>query len=328
MSHKSILSLFLVFSFCFSPSVAQEPNATSGPTPVGIVSSVYGDAHIKRKDSKDFADRAYWLSLLYPQDILETKDNSKIVVTYFHDRAKWVLEPGAKARVEHDRLDSDDVFKDRIRAKPAAASEQSFEVPRSLLTPISQASGLEAKKGDIAKEDVYLSAYVDTAVYPPEFHWAPNSLSNYKLLLYGMSGEFLHSFPVEGEDFSYPAGASAPFRMTKGQLYFWEVVDRDNNILVGKYPFSPMTQLHISEVERYRRLLNDSEQSTQVDLLLVLVRHRALDKYLHLLQEMDKKDPGNPIIENALAQAYLQRGTPAHALQILKTKAPSSIGQP
>ena len=319
MSHNSILkSLLLMFFFCLIPSGAQEPTTKSGPTPVGIVSSVYGDAKIKRKDSKKFTDRAHWLTLLYPQDVLETKADSKVVVTYFHDRSKWVLEPEAMARVEHEKLESDNVFKDRVRAKAAGSTEQSFGAPLSLFTPISDPSALEARKGDMAKEDVYLSGYVDTAVYPPAFHWAPNSLSDYKLLLYGMSGEFLHSFPAQEEDFSYPAGASAPFRMTKGQIYFWEVVDRDNNTLVGKYPFSPMTKIHISEIQRYQKLLNDSEQSTQVDLLLVLVQHRALDKYLHLLQKMNKRDPDNPIIENALAQAYLQRGTPAHALEILK----------
>lgn len=316
--YSSLLKLFLFLYLCLLvPASAEEP-IRSQPTPVGIVSAIYGDAQIKRADSKDFAEQAYWLSVLYPRDILRTQNDAKVVVTYFHDRSKWVLDPGAMARVQHDKLDSDDVYKEKIRTKPSPRSEQSFTVPQALFTPISQASGLEAKRQDVSKENVYLSAYVDTAVYPPVFHWAPNSLSDYKLLLYGMSGEFLHSFSVKEEDFSYPADSTAPFRLTKGQLYFWEVVDRDNNILVAKYPFSPMTKVHTKEIDRYQNLVKEADQSTKVDLLLVLVQHKALDKYLHLLQLMDKQDPNNPIIKNALAQAYLQRGTPAHALEALE----------
>jgi hypothetical protein len=282
---------------------------------------VQGKAWLKSA-SQNSSEGVLNLTLLYPEDILETEADGKLTVTYFHDRTKWSVLPEAMAKVEHHKLNGDSVYRDRVVKVKALSSELAFEVPNALFKSLSESdvSQTQASEGGLFQEEVHLSGYVDTGVYPPVFHWAPNTMSDYSLSLFDDSGKFLHAFDVEDEDFAYPAGQTAPFQMTKGKTYLWQVTDVDGNVLVQKYPFAPLTRIQIQEIRRYQHGLVGHDTSTQVDLLLVLAQVGALDKYLHLLSQMLEADPTNLQIQTALARAYLQRKAPSHALKTLGIK--------
>ena len=197
-----------------------------------------------------------------------------------------------------------------------------IEIPYILMRPLDKSDFYLLDKGltSLDKEKAFLAAYVDTAVYPPQFHWAPSSNQGpYKLAVFNQNDEFLHEFQVQGEDFRYPPRWKAPFRLTKGSVYYWQVTNQDDDIVVRKYPFMPLTQILIKDIAMKEQALERNwSEAAETQLFLTLVQRKAVDKYLHLLQDMEQREPNNPLIQRALVRAYLTKGTQAHAARALQ----------
>lgn len=314
-----LIAILTVFWTLGQPTLAEDQMRVTGQTPVAIVSSTQGPSlQITRKGS-DQKKPLYWLDVLYSGDVVHGGESSNLTITYFHDRSKWALQGPAEAEVRRQKLSSDGLFTDHIREQESSKGviSQPFQVASLLTEPVPTSSLGQADPDNLATEKVQLSAYADVGIYPPVFRWAPNSMSNYQLSIYDEKGQFLHSFDVKEQSFDYPHHSQAPLRLTKGATYFWQVEDVDENDIVNKYPFSPLTRLQIKELNRYQHLLAEDDKATYVDLYLAQLQHGALDKYLHLLERMNKIDSNNPRLKTLLAGAYLKRGAPNHAQQQL-----------
>ncbi len=319
ISHCLVM-LFLLL-FLSTSARAQDSQELSQNPPVAIVALSQGHCEV-RSTGGDWRP-AFWLTPLFPEDELQTHDNGKLVVGYFHDQHREVVQAGTEARVGFRTLAklSDDGAVEVQRPKDRSVSE--IPIPYLLLRKLDKREFEQANQENaLEREETFLSSHVKSEAFPPVFHWRDTGAASYQLQLFNEWDEFIFEKSVTENRYKYPY--QPDFNLAKNSLYKWQVTDDQNNIVVRKYPFVLLTTLHAREVERAEKRYAELERTGKVtqaddtDLFLLYVQRKMIDKYLHQLQKMRDKDPQNPMIYRALVRAYLSKGAPAHALQALE----------
>lgn len=318
-------SLLVLISslFLFQPVLAQDTKELSDTPPVAIVALSQGVADIKHPDG-DWTP-AYWLTLVRPEDQLRTEADGKIVLTFFHDYHREVIEPDTEGKVGF-RSASKTAGNGEIRQdRPKDRGVSEIPIPYLLIRQLNAQEFAEAdKEGELEREKTFLSSYVKAEAFPPVFVWRDTGAQEYKLQLFNEWDEFLFETETPETRFKYPYQGN--FQLAKNSLYKWQVTDESDQIVVRRYPFVLLTTLHARELERaekrFERLEKEGKatQADQTDLFLLYVQRRMIDKYLHTLERMAKQDYENPVIHRGLVRAYLAKGCPAHAWQSLETE--------
>lgn len=322
---KLIQRLLYSIIFIVVPSVAmaQDSQELSNNPPVAIVALSKGTAQIKKPDG-DWAP-AYWLTLVHPEDKLRTADGAKLIVTYFHDQHREVVEPKTEAKLGFRALEKISGGGSVRKESPKDRSVSEIPIPYLLVRGLTRKEFAGAEESGVyERENTFLSSYVKAEAFPPVFNWSNTGSPSYKLQLFNEWDEFLFETQTKETRFKYPYQAN--FQLAKNSLYKWQVTDSNDQIVVRKYPFVILTTLHARELESAEKRYNNlkaagkATQADQTDLFLLYVQRKMIDKYLHTLEDMAKQDHQNPVIHRGLVRAYLAKGAPAHALRSLETE--------
>ena len=324
MRHHLFLTLCGLCLALFSGSVsAQDSEELSKNPPVAIIALAQGQAAIQRP-GEDWKP-AYWLTLVRPEDQIRTADSSKLVLTYFHDYHREVVDPDTTGKVGFRALSKVSSQGQIRQDNPKDRGVTEIPIPYLLIRQLNKKEFEGAQdQGEFERENTFLSSYVKAEAFPPVFVWSDTGTSKYKLQLFNEWDEFLYETETSDTRFKYPYRSD--FQLAKNSLYKWQVTDADDRIVVRKYPFIILTTLHARELERaekrYDNLLaaGKATQADQTDLFLLYVQRKMIDKYLHSLEKMAQQDQQNPMIHRGLVRAYLAKGAPAHAWQSLQTE--------
>jgi len=317
---KSLFSVaMMLLVLCLGmPSVAQD----SSP-PVAIVALSQGVVEVKSPES-DWAP-AYWLTLVYPEDEVRTSDNGKLVLTYFHDQHREIVDSNTQAKLGFRALTKTSSEGQLRQERPKDRGVSEIPIPYLLIRALNrnEFEGAEAP-GAFENEKTFLSSYVKAQAFPPVFVWSDVGASQYKLQLFNEWDEFLFEHDTAETRFKYPFRGD--FQLAKNSLYKWQVTDDRGQLVVRRYPFVLLTTLHARELARAEKRFENLQKqgkatpADQTDLFLLYVQRKMIDKYLHALEKMAKDDYQNPVIHRGLVRAYLAKGAPAHALESLKTE--------
>lgn len=331
MSRRNLLFLGMLVGLLWSavPAGARtsEQEELAQNMPVAIVSQVLGQAQIKNVNG-DWRP-LYLLELLRPEDQLQTMDDGKVVVLFFFDNHLEVLDPTGQAKVAFKNLQSESGA--LRRAQVQARSRGQVEIPYMLLRRLRVADFTQAEDpGAYEKEQTFLSAWVKATTSPPVFYCKDLQLPTYRFQFFNEWDEFLYEGTSTEPRFKFPF--RGPVQLTRNSLYYWQVLGPDDSIVVRKYPFRVLTQPLAQLVERSEKryeALQKANKTTSIedtDMFLLYNSQGLVDKNLHLLQEMSRKDPENPLIYRALVRAFLTRGCPAHAREALDKE--TALGSP
>lgn len=311
---------------------AQDSQELSQTPPVAIVALSQGEAQIKRPGGE--WQPAYWLTLAGPEDQVRTKESGKLVLTYFHDYHREVVESDTEAKLGFRKLKklagSGEIRQDRPKDRGVSEIPIPYLLTRQLTKKEFEGAEIE---GELERENSFLSSYVKAQAFPPVFVWGESAgTPPYKLQLFNEWDEFLYEAETSENRFKYPYRAD--FQLAKNSLYKWQLTDSQDQIVVRRYPFVLLTTLHAREIaraeKRYTRLekAGKANQADQTDLFLLYVQRKMIDKYLHSLEKMAKQDHQNPVIHRGLVRAYLAKGAPAHAWQSLQTELSYGMEDP
>lgn len=297
---------------------ASEQEELAQNMPVAIVSQVLGQAQVKNVNG-DWRP-LYLLELLRPEDQIQTEEDGKVVVLFFFDNHLEVLDPTGQAKVAFKNLQSDTAS--ARRAESNHRSRGQIEIPYMLLRRLRVADFTQADDpGAYDKEEVFLSAWVKATTSPPVFYCKDLQLPRYRFQFFNEWDEFLYEGTSTEPRYKFPY--QGPVQLTRNSLYYWQVLGPDDSIVVRKYPFRVLTQplaLLVERSEKKYEALKKANRSTSIDdtdMFLLYNTQGLVDKNLHQLQEMSRKDPENPLLYRALVRAYLTRGCPAHAREAL-----------
>lgn len=315
-----VLGLAIGLALLASPAGAQtsEQQELAQNNPVAVVAQVLGDAQVKHVDS-DWRP-VYWLDLLRPEDQIQTSSGGKVVTLFFFDDHLEIVDPESEAKVAFKNIQA---ASGKVRRhEPQGRTKAQVDIPYMLLRRLRVADFAQAdEEGAYEKEETFLSAWVKNTAYPPVFYCKDLKLPKYRFQLFNEWDEFLYEGVSREPKFKYPY--SGVQQLTKNGLYYWQVLGPDDSIVVRKYPFRVLTQPLATLVERsekrYEALKKKKQASTidTTDMFLLYNTLNLVDKNIHLLQDMIKQDPENPILYRALVRAYLTRGCPAHAKEAL-----------
>lgn len=299
-------------------SQTNEQQELAKNNPVAIVAQIQGDVQLKHVDA-DWRPM-YWLDLLRPEDQIQTGDGAKAVALFFYDDHLEVVDPSSEAKVAFKNITAS-TGKVR-RHEPKGRSVAQIDIPYMLVRRLRVADFKAAEEdGAYEKEEIFLSGYVKNTTYPPVFYCKDMKIPKYRWQLFNEWDEFQYEGTSTEPKFKYPY--QAPKQLTKNGLYYWQVLAPDDTIIVRKYPFKVLTQPLAQLVEKNEKRYDALKQKKQVttidttDMFLLYTTMNLIDKNIHLLQEMIKQDPENPILYRALVRAYLTRGCPAHAKEAL-----------
>lgn len=320
---RQCILLFICILLATQSALSQDSFELSETPPVAIVALSQGSAQIKHPGG-DWGP-AYWLTLVRPEDQIRTSNDGKIVLTFFHDYHREVVEPDTEGKVGF-RATSKTGGSGEIRQdRPKDRGVTEIPIPYLLIRQLTAAEFAAAQEANAReREQTFLSSYVKAEAFPPVFVWRDTGAQKYKLQLFNEWDEFLYETETSETRFKFPY--RAPFQLAKNSLYKWQVTDENDQIVVRRYPFVLLTTLHSRELERaearFARLENENKatQADQTDLFLLYVQRKMVDKYLHSLERMAREDHQNPVIHRGLVRAYLAKGAPAHAWQSLETE--------
>ena len=322
MRYSLVLKFMLVFALTL-PVWAQDSEELTKNPPVAIVGLSQGVCEIQRPGGE--WTPAYWLTLVHPEDQLRTDSTGKLVLTYFHDQHREVVAPETVVKTGFRDLKKTSEDGEVRKERPKDRSVSEIPIPYLFIRQLTKPEFAGADEdGAYEKENTYLSSYVKAESFPPVWVWSDTGATKYKLQLFNEWDEFLYEKETTETRFKYPY--QPDFRLAKNSLYKWQVVDQSDNIVVRKYPFVLLTTLHAREVERAEKRYENLEKAgkattaDQTDLFLLYVQRKMIDKYLHTLEKMAKKDHQNPMIHRGLVRAYLAKGAPAHALEALENE--------
>ncbi|HXE71530.1 MAG TPA: hypothetical protein VNO81_02630 [Candidatus Nitrosotenuis sp.] len=310
-----VLALLLSGTAAFADESESQELAQN--LPVAVVAQVQGTVQLTRGDLEPRP--LYWMDLLRPEDKIRVGPDGKVVALFFFDDHLEILDPDTEAKVEFKglgKLSGSDIR----RSAPQDRSRAVIEIPYLLLRKLKEVDFKLAEEPDAyQKEEVYLSAWVKNTTYPPVFYCKDLKLSKYRFQLFNEWNEFLYEHAATEPKFKFPY--QAPFQLTKNGLYYWQVLGPDDSIVVRKYPFRMLTQLHARQVEAAEKRFEALQQKKKLtpvdymDLFLLYNQLGILDKQIHIVREMIKLDPENPVLYRALTRLYVSRGCPAHALE-------------
>jgi hypothetical protein len=317
-------TLFLLsLLFLLQPVLAQDSQEISDTPPVAIVALSAGVAEIKHTGGE--WKPAFWLTLVRPEDQIRTQADGKLVLTFFHDYHREVVEADVLGKVGFRSATKVDGTGEIRQDRPKDRGVSEIPIPYLLIRKLTakEFEGAETD-GALEREKTFLSSYVKAQAFPPVFVWRDTGAQNYKLQLFNEWDEFLYEKETPETRFKYPFRGD--FQLAKNSLYKWQVTDQDDQLVVRRYPFVLLTTLHARELERaenrYEALekAGKATQADQTDLFLLYVQRRMIDKYLHSLEKMAQQDYENPMIHRGLVRAYLSKGAPAHAWQALEAE--------
>lgn len=321
MKFRSFLVLFSLCLLLSLPVLAQDERELSQNPPVAIVALAQGSAQIQHPGQG--WRPAHWLTLVRPEDRLQTGTDGKIVVTYFHDYHREVIDPETAVKAGFRSLSMTSADGNIRIDQPKGRNVAEIPIPYLLTRQLARKEFDGADQpGELDRENTFLSSHVKAEAFPPVFNWSDTGAQRYKIQLFNEWDEFLYEAETTENHFKYPYRAN--FQLAKNSLYKWQVLDQDDRIVVRKYSFILLTSLHSREVanaERNYERLEASGNATNADLtdlFLLYVKRKMIDKYLHALQKMESIDPHNPVIHRGLTRAYLSKGAPAHAWESLQ----------
>ncbi len=315
-----ILGITAGFALWAAPARAQTPEQQelAQNSPVAIVAQVLGQARIKHVEG-DWRP-VYWLDLLRPEDQLETMDGGKVVAVFFFDNHIEIVDPSSAVKMAFKNIGQvqGSVRRQARNGRPSAP----IEIPYMLLRRLRVADFTMADDEEAySKEEIFLSAWVKATTFPPVFYCKDMQYPKYRFQFFNEWDEFQYEGTSTEPKFKYPY--RAPFQLTKNSLYYWQVLGPDDSIIVRKYPFRVLTQPLAQLVERNEKKFEAARKANRAttidftDMFLLYNTQNLLDKNIHLLQDMVRQDPENPILYRALVRAYLTRGCPAHAREAL-----------
>jgi len=311
--------LFLLLLLAWS-AFAQDTEELNKNQPVCIISLVSGPCEVKTPDSDWQA--AYWLTMLRPEDQLRTPPNGKLVLDFFADDHLEIVDPGTEAKIAFRNVVKTSPS-GNVRLDPARdRARTEIAIPYLLMRKLFAKDFEGADEPDaMAKENQFLTARVKAEAFPPVFFWKNTGAPHYRFQLFNEWDQFLYEKKVvaKGPEVRFKFPYDAPFQLAKSSEYAWQVLAPDDTIVVRKYKFTILTQPLADQVERaeknFEKLKKSGKanQTTWCDLFLLYQNRKLIDKYLHILQDMARQDPENPVIQRALVRAYLSKGCPAHA---------------
>lgn len=301
-------------------AAAQDKVELAKNNPVAIISLVQGDVQIKHPEG-DWQP-AYWLTLLRPEDQIKMPDKGKILVDFFSDDHLEAVDVNTEAKVAFKSLTkiqgNGGVRREQARDRAVVEIPIPYMLERKLsskdLAPASEPDAMD-------REKVYLGATVWPEAFPPVWQWKNTNARLYRLQLFNEWDEVIYETKTAQNRFKFPY--SGPFQLAKNSQYLWQVLDQSDQILVRKYAFTLLTTLHARELERAEKRFEaaqkagKAQQNHYTDMFLLYNNRKLIDRSLHLLLQMSKKDPENPMIYRALVRVYLAKGCPAHAQQAL-----------
>jgi hypothetical protein len=320
---KSFKILCLLLMCLSSVCWAQDSREITQTPPVAIVALSQGVAEVK-SPTGDWAP-AYWLTLVHPEDQIRTSNDGKLVLTYFHDQHREIVDADTEAKLGFRSLSKTSPGGQVRQERPKDRGVSEIPIPYLLIRQLNQNEFEGAEEsGVLEREKTFLSSYVKAQAFPPVFVWSDVGAAQYKLQLFNEWDEFLFEHVTTETRFKYPYRGD--FQLAKNSLYKWQVTDNQDQIVVRRYPFVLLTTLHAKELERAEKRFDNLQKqgkatpADQTDLFLLYVQRKMIDKYLHALEKMAKDDYENPVIHRGLVRAYLAKGAPGHAWESLKTE--------
>lgn len=302
-----------------APAAARDTAELANNNPVAILSLVQGSAQIKRLEG-DWQP-AYWLTLVRPEDQLRTGDKGKILVDFFADDHLEAVDANTEAKVAFknlERIQGTGVRREGARDRAVSEIPIPYMLERKLYRRDLEAG---AEPGALEREKTFLASSVRPEAFPPVFQWSRVPAPQYRLQLFNEWNEVIYETRTKETRFKYPY--SAPFQLAKNSQYFWQVTTPDDTIVVRKYPFTLLTQLHARELELSERKFEALKKQRKLmqyhytELFILYNNRKMIDRTLALLRQMANLDPENPMIYRALVRAYLAKGCPAHAQEAL-----------
>jgi hypothetical protein len=316
---KLLVSLTLALAIA-GPALAQDSAELAKNNPVAIVAQAQGSCEIK-KPGGDWQP-AFWLTLLQPEDQLRSNDKSKLVIDFFSDEHKEIMESSSETKVAFRNLAP--VSGPKVRREQARdRSATELAIPYSLLRKLYKKDfELADEPGAKEKEIVFLTGAVRPEAFPPVFDWKNIGSPSYRLQLFNEWDEVIWETKTKEAHLRYPF--NAPFKLAKNSQYRWQVLAADDTIVVRKYAFTLLTLPHSQELERRERQFDQlvsakkATPADYTDLFLHYNNRKLVDRSLKILKKMANLDPNNPVVQRALVRAYLDKGCPAHAREALE----------
>lgn len=308
------------------PVLARDSQEISKTPPVAIVASVSGDAVIKYPN-RDW-QKCYALDLVGPETLVRTGAAGTLVIIFFYDDHREILMPQTEARTSFRNLEK---VSGEVRRETSRSGGNEFDVPYAMGFRLVKSFFKPASDpGEAHRESVFLSAYVKVTAYPPVFIWRDTGAPSYRLQLFNEKGQFIYETRLDKPTFKFPH--KPPFRLIKGGLYYWQVLNDKDEVLVRKYGFMLLTQPQVklldqqeSEFENIQRR-QKGEQTSYTELFLMYNQYHTLDKLVHHLQSWRDVEPDNPNVYRVLARVYLMKGCPLQARAALEQEV--RLGQP
>lgn len=324
-----LLTLGLLLAFAGAsthPSLARDSQEISKTPPVAIVASVSGDASI-RYPNRDW-QKCYALDLVGPETQIRTGVGGTVVIIFFYDDHREIVSPQGEARTGFRSLER---MSGEVRRETSRSGGNEFDVPHAMgLRLVKSAFRPASDPDEAAREQDFVSAYVKVTAYPPVFVWRDTQALSYRLQLFNEKGEFIYETTVPKPPFKFPH--KPPFRLIKGGLYYWQVLDDRDRVIVRKYGFKLLTQPQVkllgqqeAECEGIQRR-QKGEQASLTELFLMYSQYHTLDKLVHHLQAWRETEPDNPNVYRVLARLYLMKGCPLKAREALEQEV--RLGQP
>lgn len=333
---KLILAAILVLGLSLSLGSLTRAAHVQDNNPVAMIALVSGDAQFQVAESSYKMNHAYCVETgpgqcpvgfnklylmqkLAPGDQIKTSSDGKIIVLYFYDGHTETIGPNSSAKVDFKALSdvsgsvvrSDNMIGGRVQTEV-------FEVPYFLQGVLTDKALAPADNpGEKDTEDIYLKSAVNTEIYPPTFSWADTGASQYKFQLFNEWNEFIYETTVSTNSFKYPM--DAPLQLTKGGLYYWQVLTMDNQRIAPKVPFKVTTAIQVSMLKDWEKQFEDSKKMDPnntvpyIKMLLLYNNFRMWGKLVKLTEEIRDLDPQNPIPYRTLARLYLVKGCPYFA---------------
>ncbi|MCL5773483.1 MAG: hypothetical protein M1536_03805 [Firmicutes bacterium] len=334
---KIIIAAFLVAGLSLSLGSLSKASHTQDNNPVAMVAMVSGDAQFQVAESSYKMNHAYCVETgagqcpvgfnklylmqkLAPGDQIKTNSNGKITVIYFYDGHTETIGSDASAKIDFKTLSDVSGSVDR---SGMGNQTEIFEVPYFLQGVLTDKALAPADEpGAKENEEMYLKSSANTEVYPPAFSWADTGAKQYKFQLFNEWNEFIYESVITTNSFKYPM--DAPLQLTKGGLYYWQVLTMDNQRVVPKTPFKITTAIQANLIKDWETQFENSKKMDPnntvpyIKMLLLYNNFRMWGKLVRLTEAIRDIDSQNPLPYRTLARLYLVRGCPYFARESLQ----------
>jgi hypothetical protein len=309
---SNLLGTVTLFCLMLSgPIAAQEP-----PSPVGVISLVWGEVTVKHEDA-DYKP-ARWLEPIYTGDQLRTAgQGSKLLIVFFNDNHQEVVGPDLVCTVAPTGVEKTqgqgDVRVDSARNPFGAGGVESPFIYTHKLIQDDFAGADE--QGALEAEQLTLKARVRPA-FPPSFNWPDTGAQSYQLRITDPSGSVVWEKKLSASQ--YKLNQKEANDLLKGVNYKWTVL-ADGEVLVRPYEFKlltlPLRKWFDGQVAQFnkKRDADKLQRSDWTDYLLVCSQVNEIDRVFELVEKMKAMDPNNPRIYRVLTRVYVRRSCPAHA---------------